>query len=80
MRPDDLPGAGAVLVVTDQPAEWGAVVADRNAKGLRTALLVLAGSLDPSDLAKQMAEEVFRDEPWQLFDVRMHSSGMPGDI
>ncbi len=60
MTPDELPAEGAVLVVTDQPGAWGAAVADRNAAGLRTALLVLTGGSDPADLAKQMADEVSR--------------------
>ncbi len=68
-----LPATGAVLVVTDDPADWGAVVADRNARGLRTALLVVEGSDDPTDLAKQMAEEVFRGAPWTLIDGRQRA-------
>lgn len=71
MKPDALPDDGAVLVVTDQPEEWGAAVADRDARGLRTALLVLDdGSENPAELAKQMADEVFRGQPWQLLDAR----------
>ena len=69
MRPDRLPAEGAVLVVTDEPGEWGAIVADRNAEGRRTALLVVTDGSDPADLAKQMADEVFRG-PWTLIDVR----------
>ena len=60
-----------MLVVSNDPGEWGAAVADRNAAGHRTALLIVADSVeDPADLAKQMAEEVFRGADWTLFDVR----------
>ena len=66
-----LPDEGAVLVVTDRPVDWGAAVADRNSNGLRTALLVVAPDLDKvSDLAKHMADEVFRGAPWTLLDTR----------
>lgn len=73
MTPAELPAEGAVLVVSDRPGKWGPAVADRNTKGLRTALLVVAADVDPSDLAKQMAEEVFRGAAWTLFDVRGHA-------
>ena len=72
MRPD-LPEEGAVLVVTDEPGAWGAAVADRNAAGQRTALLVAATTDDPAEPAKQMAEEVFRGAAWVLIDARGHS-------
>lgn len=58
-------------MVTDQPSEWGAVVADRNAAGHRTALLVLDDpDADPGSLGEAMAAEVFAGAPWQLFDAR----------
>lgn len=71
MTRHELPPEGAVLVLTDAPGEWGAAVADRNAAGHRTALLVVAvGTEDPADLAKHMAEDIFRGAPWTLIDAR----------
>ena len=70
MTATELPPTGAVLVVTDQPGEWGAVVADRNAAGHRTALLAVDEAEDAAELAEQMADEVFRGEPWTLIDTR----------
>lgn len=67
----ELPPEGAVLVLTDAPRDWGAVVADRNASGHRTALLVIGDSgADPLVLAEEMAGEVFRGAEWKLFDAR----------
>ena len=57
-------------MVADRPGEWGAAVADRNAGGRRTALLVLEGDSHPADLAKQMAEEIFQGKTWTLIDAR----------
>ena len=71
MTPDDLPEDGAVLVVTDRPAEWSAVVADRNAAGHRTALLVVRDSdVDPEPLAEAFAAGVFAGAPWRLLEAR----------
>ncbi|HUR48221.1 MAG TPA: hypothetical protein VMY88_01640 [Acidimicrobiales bacterium] len=54
--------------MTDDPGEWAPVVADRNAAGHRTALLIGTDDADdPSDLAEQMAEDIFRGAEWQLF-------------
>ena len=60
-------------MATAEPAEWAAGVADRNATGCRTALLVVASDLgraELADLAERMAAEVFRSDPWQLIDAR----------
>ena len=71
MRAEDLPPEGAVLVVTDEPGLWGAVVADRNAAGNRTALLVVTDPAgDPRPQAEAMAAEVFAGAAWRLCDAR----------
>ena len=76
MSPADLPPEGPVLVITDRPARWGAAVADRNAAGHRTALLVAEGEAeDYLELAEQMADEVFRGAPWTLVDARAGIAG-----
>lgn len=72
MRADDLPVEGAALVVTDDPNGWGAVVADRNAAGHRTALLVVTDpDADPRREAEAMAAEVFAGATWRLCDARV---------
>lgn len=71
MSPDALPPEGAVLVVTDDPADWAAAVADRNATGYRTALLVVTdAATDPRPDAEAMAAEVFAGAAWRLCDAR----------
>ena len=62
-----------MLVVSseDEAARWAPVVAQRNAGGQRTALLVA----DPGDEAADqqaatMAAEVFTGSPWSLIDTR----------
>jgi len=79
VKPLELPPDGTVLLVTEGAGEWGAEVADRNAQGLRTALLVVSpDSGDPStlpeEMAAEMAADVFRGAPWQLVDAR---AGIP---
>lgn len=71
MSAPELPPEGAVLVVADDNPRWGAVVADRNAAGQRTALLVVTDpEVDPAPLAESMATEVFAGAPWTLVDTR----------
>ena len=60
-----------MLVVAGQDPQWGPRVADRNASGRRTALLVLDDpDTDPTPLAEAMAAEVFAGADWTLVDAR----------
>ena len=66
-----LPAEGNVVVLAEDAAAWGPLVADRNAGGNRTALMVAdPDDPDPAATASALAEEVFAGRPWQLVDAR----------
>lgn len=60
-----------MLATPSDSEKWAPVVADRNAAGQRTALLVAEAADDTAaERAATMAEEIFRGAPFELVETR----------